>query len=138
MSITPEEVRAFIRTHHRGVLATLRRDGAPQLSPVLVAVDEDGTLIVSTRERAMKTLNLRHSGRAWVCVFEDGFFGRWVQVEGSAAVESLPGSMEGLVRYYRLVSGEHPDWQEYRAAMLREQRVLLRIQIERVGPTRQG
>jgi PPOX class probable F420-dependent enzyme len=138
MSLTADEVRAFIRSHHRGVLATLRQDGGPQLSPVLVGVDDDGSLIISTRESAMKTANVRRTGRAWVCVFEDGFFGRWVQAEGPATVESLPGVMDALVRYYRLAAGEHPDWDDYRAAMQRDRRVLLRIQIERVGPLTQG
>ena len=78
--------------------------------------------------------------RAWasVCVFEDAFFGQWVQAEGPATVESLPAVMDGLVRYYRQVAGEHPDWDDYRRAMERERRVLLRIQIERAGPNRSG
>ena len=76
--------------------------------------------------------------RAAVCVFQDEFFGTWFQAEGPATIESLPRAMEGLVRYYRLVAGEHPDWAEYRAAMQRERRVLLRIQIERAGPLRSG
>ena len=136
--LTVEEVREFVRVHHRGVLATTRRDGAPQMSPMLVGVDEDGTLILSTRQTAMKTAHIRRAGRAAVCVFVDEFFGRWVHAEGSASVESLPAAMEALVRYYRLVAGEHPDWDDYRTAMQREQRVLIRIQIERVGPLRQG
>jgi PPOX class probable F420-dependent enzyme len=138
MSLTPDDVRAFIRSHHHGVLATPRRDGGPQLSPVTVGVDDDGSLIISTRETAMKTANVRRAGRASLCVFEDSFFGQWVQAEGPATVESLPDVMEALVRYYRLVAGEHPDWHDYRAAMLRDKRVLLRIAIERVGPLRQG
>lgn len=138
MPTSPDEVRAFIRAHHRGVLATTRRDGGAQLSPVTVGVDDDGTLIISTREPAMKTLNVRRTGRAAVCVFVDEFFGAWVQAEGAATIESLPEAMETLVRYYRLVAGEHPDWQDYRAAMLRDRRVILRIRIERVGPTRAG
>ena len=138
MSISADEVRAFMRTNHHGVLSTLRRDGQPQLSPVLVGIDDDGSMIISTSELAMKTANIRRVGRAWVCAFEDGFFGRWVQAEGAATVESLPEAMESLVRYYRLLSGEHPDWDDYRAAMVRQHRVLLRIQIERAGPARQG
>ena len=93
MSLTPDDVRAFIRTHHRGVLATSRRDGGAQLSPVLVGVDEDGSLIISTRETAMKTANVRRYPRASVCVFADEFIGEWVQAEGSATVESLPAAM---------------------------------------------
>ncbi len=133
-----DHVRTFIRGHHRGVLATLRGDGRPQLSPVLVGVDDNDELIISTREPAVKTANVRRSGWASVCVFDDGFYGSWVQAEGPAHVESLPGAMESLVRYYRLVAGEHTDWDDYRAAMQRERRVLLRIRIERVGPTRSG
>ena len=138
MSLTPDEVRAFVRANHRGVLATLRRDGAPQLSPVLIGVDDDGSLLISTRETAMKTANVRRPPRAWVCVMRDEFFGPWVQAEGEASVESLPAAMDALVRYYRLVAGEHPDWDDYRRAMQRERRVLVRIRIDRVGPTRQG
>jgi PPOX class probable F420-dependent enzyme len=138
MPDSPDEVREFIRSHHRGVLATLRRDGRPQLSPVLVGVDDDGSLIISTRETAMKTLNVRRNGWASVCVIQDGFFGNWVQAEGPATIDSLPEAMEALVRYYKLVSGEHRDWDDYRAAMRRERRVILRIRIERAGPSRAG
>jgi PPOX class probable F420-dependent enzyme len=136
--VTPDEVRAFVRTHHRGVLATTRHDGRPQLSPVLIGVDDDGSLVISTRETAIKTVNARRDAYASVCVFRDEFFGEWVQAEGTASVQSLPDAMEGLVRYYRGISGEHPNWDEYRAAMQRERRVLLRIRIDRVGPTHQG
>ena len=138
VTLTVSDVRRFIQSHHRGVLATLRDDGLPQLSPILVGVDDDGSLIISTREPAMKTANVRRSGWASVCVFEDAFFGQWVQAEGPATVESLPAVMDGLVRYYRQVAGEHPDWDDYRRAMERERRVLLRIQIERAGPNRSG
>jgi PPOX class probable F420-dependent enzyme len=138
MSVTADEVRAFIRANHRGVLATVRKNGEPQLSPVTVGVDDDGSLIISTREPAMKTSNVRRNGRASVCVFQDSFFGAWVQADGAAKIESLPDALEGLVRYYRLVAGEHPDWDDYRNAMVRDRRVLLRIRIERVGPQRSG
>src|SRR3979490_320543 len=138
MTVTADDVRSFVRSRHRGVLATTRRDGMPQLSPVLVALDDDGSLVLSTREAAMKTANVRRHAWASVCVFDDAFFGDWVQAEGKATVESLPSAMDGLVRYYRLVAGEHPDWDEYRNAMDRDRRVLLRIRIERVGPNRSG
>jgi PPOX class probable F420-dependent enzyme len=136
--MTSDDVRAFVRQHHHGVLATIRRDGRPQLSPVLVGVDDQGYLVVSTRERAVKTANVRREPFASVCMFVDAFYGEWVQAEGPAHVVSLPEAMEGLVSYYRGVAGEHPDWQEYRAAMERERRVLLRIRVDRVGPTRSG
>jgi PPOX class probable F420-dependent enzyme len=128
----------FIRHHHRGVLATTRADGEPQLSPVAAGVDGDGTVVVSTRETAVKTKNLRRRPRASLAVLSDGFFGEWVQVEGPVEIVSLPEAMDGLVDYYRQLSGEHPDWNEYRAAMESERRVLLRLTVERAGPTVSG
>jgi PPOX class probable F420-dependent enzyme len=138
MTLTLDDVRDFIRQHHRAVLATTRGDGSVQMSPIVVGVDDDGSLLISTRETAMKTSQVRRHPRAAVCVFRDEFFGDWVQAEGPATVESLPEAMDGLVRYYKLVSGEHPDWDDYRAAMQRDRRVLIRIQIDRIGPLRQG
>ncbi len=124
----------FIRHNHHGVLATTRSDGEPQMSPVAADVDEDGTVVVSTRQTAMKTKNLRRRPRASLVVLKDSFFGEWVQVEGPVEIVSLPEAMDGLVAYYRRVSGEHPDWDEYRAAMENERRVLLRLTVERAGP----
>ena len=133
-----DEARAVVREQHRAVLATMRRDGTPQMSPVLVAVDDDGRILISTRETAVKVRNVRRDGRIWLCVLPDGFFGRWVQVEGHVEVLSLPEAMDGLVDYYRRVAGEHDDWDDYRRAMQRERRVLLRVQLERAGPDRAG
>src|SRR5919199_6773427 len=113
-TMTPDDVRAFVRQNHRGVLATRRRDGGVKMSPVLVGVDDDGTLLISTREGAMKTRNARREGRAWLCVMNDRFYGDWMQAEGPASIESLPEAMDALVRYYRLVAGDHPNWDEYR------------------------
>jgi PPOX class probable F420-dependent enzyme len=133
-----DEARDVVREQHRAVLATLRGDGTPQMSPVLVAVDDDGRVLVSTREGALKVRNLRRDPRLWLCVLPDGFFGRWIQVEGRTEIVSLPDAMDGLVDYYRRVSGEHDDWDDYRAAMQRDQRVLLRIELTRAGPDRAG
>ncbi len=132
------EARDFVRENSRAVLATMRGDGAPQLSPVAVGLDSEGRFVVSTRETAYKVRNLRRDPRAWVCVFTNGFFGPWVQVEGDVEIVSLPEAMEPLVEYYRAVAGEHPDWDDYRAAMQRERRVLVRITATRVGPDRSG
>jgi PPOX class probable F420-dependent enzyme len=134
-----DDARDYIRTHHRAVLATQRRDGSPQMSPVTVAVDADGDVIVSSRETAVKVKNLRRTGRAWVCVFPDTFYGGpFVQVEGDVTIVSLPEAMDGLVDYYRAVSGEHPDWDDYRAAMVRDQRVLIKLAPTRAGPDVSG
>jgi PPOX class probable F420-dependent enzyme len=128
----------FIRHNHRGVLATTRADGEPQLSPVAAAVDDADTVVVSTRETAVKTKNLRRRPRASLVVLSDQFFGTWVQVEGPVEIVSLPEAMDSLVAYYRSISGEHPDWDDYRAAMERERRVLLRLTVTRAGPTVSG
>jgi PPOX class probable F420-dependent enzyme len=133
-----DEARQVVREQHRAVLATIRGDGTPQMSPVLVAVDDEGRVLVSTREAALKVRNLRRDPRSWLCVLPDGFFGRWIQVEGRTEIVSLPDAMDGLVDYYRRVSGEHEDWADYRAAMQRERRVLLRIELTRAGPDRAG
>jgi PPOX class probable F420-dependent enzyme len=133
-----DDARAFVREHHRAVLATTRRDGRPQLSLVTAGIDGDGLAVVSSRETAMKTKHLRRDPRASLLVFTDGFFGPWVQLDGTVEVVSLPDAMDGLVEYYRTVSGEHPDWDDYRAAMVRDRRVLLRLSIERAGPDVHG
>jgi PPOX class probable F420-dependent enzyme len=133
-----DDARAVIREQHHAVLATMRRDGTPQLSPVAATVDADGRVVVSSRETAVKTKNVRRDPRAWLCVFSDGFFGRWVQVEGTVEVVSLPAAMDGLVEYYRSVAGEHDNWDEYRAAMQSEQRVLIRLELTRAGPDVSG
>jgi PPOX class probable F420-dependent enzyme len=133
-----DDARAFIRTHHRAVLATTRNDGRPQLSPVTTTIDPGGRAVVSTRVGAMKTANVRRRPWAALCVVSDQFFGSWVQVEGPVDLFELPAAMDELVAYYRSISGEHPDWDEYRRAMERERRLLLRITIERAGPDRAG
>ena len=129
-----EQAREFLRANHRAVLATVRADGRPQLSPVTCGVDDAGLVIISTRETAIKTRNLRRNPAASLCVFTDGFFGQWVQVDGTAEIISLPAAMDLLVDYYRSISGEHPDWADYREAMIRERRCVARITITRAGP----
>lgn len=108
------------------------------MSPILIGLDEAGRAIVSSRETAYKVGNLRRDARVSVCVFTDQFFGEWIQVYGRVEILSLPEAMEPLVAYYRTVVGEHPDWDDYRAAMVREKRVLIRITLEQAGPDRRG
>ena len=128
----------FIAANPRAVLATTRADGRPQLSPVVVAVDEVGRLLISTREAAIKAKNLARDSRASVCVMNDRFFGEWVQAEGTAELIQLPDALPLLEDYYRRISGEHPDWDDYRAAMRRERRLIVRITIDRAGPDVSG
>jgi PPOX class probable F420-dependent enzyme len=129
------EALAFARKSPHAVLATMKRDGTPQLSPVLVGVDSQDRLVVSTRESAMKTLNVRRDPRAWLCVLNDRFFGDWAQISGDVEIVSLPGAMEPLVEYYRFISGEHPDWDVYRAAMIKQRRCLIRVTPTKAGPS---
>jgi PPOX class probable F420-dependent enzyme len=132
------EALEFIKSNHHGVIATTRSDGRTAMSPIACDVDPEGKVVVSTRETAMKVKHLTRDPNVAICVINDGFFGEWVQVEGTAEIVHLPEAMEGLVDYYRRVAGEHPDWDDYRAAMERERRVLLRITVTRSGPNRQG
>lgn len=128
----------FVRSNPRAVLATARHDGTPQLSPILVVADDAGRLLVSTRETAAKTRNVRREPRAWLCVFTDQFFGGWVQVSADVEVVSLPDAMDLLVEYYRLAAGEHDSWDDYREAMRREQRCVLRLTPTSAGPDVSG
>ena len=133
-----DEAREFIRTNHHAVLATRWPDGRTQLSPVTLGVDAEGRAVISTRETSVKTKNIRRDPLLTACVLNDKFFGEWVYVEGTAEIVELPEAMELLVDYYRSISGEHPDWEDYRAAMVRDQRVIVRFPIERAGPSFHG
>jgi PPOX class probable F420-dependent enzyme len=132
--MSPDEARRFVASNHRAVLVTRRPGGRLQTSPVLVGVDHEGKVVISTREGTYKTRNLRRDPTAVLCVLTDDFFGRWIQIEGTAQIVSLPEALEGLVDYYRRISGEHPDWDDYRRAMRHEQRVLVRVSIDAAGP----
>jgi PPOX class probable F420-dependent enzyme len=133
-----EAALELIRSQHHAVLSTLKADGTPQLSPVTVGVDDDGRVVISTRQTAYKVRNIRRDRRVWLCALPDRFFGQWAQLEGTAEIVELPEAMEPLVEYYRRISGEHSDWDDYRAAMERDQRVLLRITVTKAGPSVSG
>ncbi len=104
----------------------------------MASVDADGQIVISSRETAVKVKNLRRDPFASLCVINEGFYGGWVQLEGPATVISLPDAMDALIEYYRSLSGEHPDWDEYRTAMERDQRVIIRVRPERAGPNVNG
>ena len=128
----------FVKENPRAILSTRRRDGSPQMSVVVVAVDDDGRLLVSSRETAYKTKNARRDPHVSICHINEGFYGEWIQTDGTAEIVSLPDAMDLLIDYYRRLSGEHPDWDDYRAAMEREKRCVIRVRIERAGPDRSG
>lgn len=128
----------FLRPRHHGLLSTMRRDGRPQLSPVSCGVDGEGRIVVSTYPERAKVRNLRRDPRTSICVLSDDWDGPYVQVDGMAEVIDLPEALEPLVDYYRAIAGEHPDWADYRAAMQRQGKCLIRITVERWGPVATG
>ncbi len=133
-----DELLEFVRPRHRVTLVTLRQDGRPQLSPVTAGVDDEGRVVISTYPGRAKAANLRRDPRATVLVHSDDWDGPYVQVDGTAEVIDLPDSVEPLVDYFRSISGEHPDWDEYRQAMRDQGKSLIRITVERWGPIATG
>jgi len=133
-----EALLAFLRPRHKGTLVTYRRDGRPQMSPVACGVDTEGRIVVSTYPGRAKAVNLRRDPRASILVHSDDWNDPYVQVDGTAEVLELPEALEPLVEYFRCISGEHPDWEEYREAMRAQGKSLVRITIEGWGPVATG
>jgi PPOX class probable F420-dependent enzyme len=133
-----EALEEFIRPRHHAILATVRSDGDLQMSPVTMGLGPDGSVLISSYPERAKVHNLRRRPQASVCVLSDSFGDAWVQLTGSATVVDLPDALEGLVDYFRCISGEHPDWDEYREAMTAQGKVLLKIEILRWGPISKG
>ena len=138
LSVERAELLDFIRPRHHCVLVTTRGDGSPQLSPVTMGVDVDGRIVISSYPERAKVANARRRPDVSVLVLSDEWNGAWVQVTGTAEVLDLPEALEPLVEYFRVISGEHSDWDEYRAAMVRQEKVLLRVTIDRWGPISTG
>jgi PPOX class probable F420-dependent enzyme len=137
-AVDREELLAFLEPRRRLILTTTRADGSPQLSPVTAGVDGEGRVVVSTYPQRAKVRNLRRRPAASACVLSDDWNGPWVQVDGTAEVLDLPEALEPLVDYYRRLAGEHPDWDEYRQAMVAQGKCLIRLTIERWGPVATG
>ena len=136
-AVTRDELLDFIRPRHHAIVITTRADGQPQASPVTCGVD-DGAIVVATYPERAKTRNARRNPQVSVLVLSDDFGGPWVQVDGTAEVLDVPEAVEALVGYFRSISGEHPDWDEYRQAMVRQGKSLLRVTPERWGPVATG
>jgi PPOX class probable F420-dependent enzyme len=137
-TVDREDLLAFVRPRHRMVLLTTRVDGSPQASPVTGGVDDEGRLVVSTYPDRAKATNARRNPVGGALVLSDDWNGPWVQVSGTFEVLDLPEGLDALVDYYRCIAGEHPDWAEYRAAMLEQQKSLLRLTIRAWGPVATG
>ncbi|UED87110.1 PPOX class F420-dependent oxidoreductase [Streptomyces profundus] len=128
----------FVRARHRAVLLTRRSDGSPQASPLTCGVDDAGRLVMSTYPERAKTRNAERDAEVSVLVLSDEWDGPWVQVDGEAEVLHVPEAIEPLVEYYRNIAGEHPDWAEYREAMARQGKSLIRVTPRRWGPLATG
>ncbi|WP_405615618.1 PPOX class F420-dependent oxidoreductase [Streptomyces sp. NBC_01511] len=132
------ELLEFVRPRHHAILLTTRSDGRPQGSPLTCGVDGSGRIVVSTYPERAKTRNAKRDPRASVIVLSDTWDGPWVQIDGTAEVLDVPESVEPLVEYFRDISGEHPDWDEYREAMVRQGKSIIRITPERWSPIATG
>ncbi|HZE39420.1 MAG TPA: PPOX class F420-dependent oxidoreductase [Stackebrandtia sp.] len=128
----------FLRPRHRCVLSTTRADGRPQMSPVSCGVDAAGRLVIATYPRRVKARNARRDARVSACVLSDDWNGAYVQIDGTAEVLDMPEALEPLVEYFRVIAGEHSDWDEYREAMRRQDKSLIRVTIDRWGPIATG
>jgi PPOX class probable F420-dependent enzyme len=133
-----EQLLAFIRPRHKATLMTRRSDGMPQMSPVACGVDEGGRVVISTYPQRAKAGNARRDPRVSLVVHSDDWNDPYVQLDGTAEVLDMPEALEPLVGYFRCISGEHPDWGEYRDAMRRQDKSLIRVTIDRWGPVAAG
>ncbi|QYX78931.1 PPOX class F420-dependent oxidoreductase [Streptomyces akebiae] len=137
-SVSLEELLDFVRPRHRALLLTRRSDGGPQASPLTCGVDGSGRIVVSTYPERAKTRNAKRDERVSVVVLSDDWDGPWVQIDGTAEVLDSPDSVEPLVEYFRNISGEHPDWDEYREAMVKQGKSIIRITPVKWGPVATG
>lgn len=133
-----DELLDFVRSRHRMVLTTFRTDGSLQSSPVTGGVDAHGRIVIASYPQRAKSANIRRTPRASVVVLSDEFNGPYVQVDGEAEVIGLPDAVEPLVEYFRVISGEHPDWDEYRQAMVDQGKCLIRVTPKQWGPVATG
>jgi PPOX class probable F420-dependent enzyme len=136
--VSLDELLDFVRPRHRALLLTRRADGSPQASPLTCGVDDSGRIVVSTYPERAKTRNAKRDPRVSVLVLSDDWNGPWVQIDGSAEVIDSPESVEPLVEYFRNISGEHPDWDEYREAMVKQGKSIIRVTPETWGPVATG
>ena len=137
-SVSRAILEDFIRPRHHGILSTTRIEGRPQMSPVTMGLDVDGRIVIASYPHRAKAINALRDPQVSVCVLSDGFGGEWAQIYGNAEVLGGLRAVEPLVDYFRVISGEHPDWDAYRQAMIDQDKVLIRVVIESWGPISRG
>jgi PPOX class probable F420-dependent enzyme len=137
-AVSLDELLDFVRPRHHAILLTRRTDGGPQGSPLACGVDDSGRIVVSTYPERAKTRNAKRDERVSLIVLSDDWNGPWVQIDGTAEVIDSPDSVEPLVEYYRNIAGEHPNWDEYREAMVKQGKSIIRVTPVRWGPVATG
>ena len=137
-TVKRNELLDFIRPRHRGVLSTTRLNGRPQMSLVTMGLDDHERVVIATYPERVKSINARRNPVGSLLVMGEEFNSEWVQLDGTIEVLDLPEALDPLCDYFRSISGEHPDWSEYRAAMVDQDKSLLRFSIESWGPISQG
>ena len=137
-SVERDELLNFIRPRHKGILSTQRQDKRPQMSLVTMGVSSSGKILISSYPERVKVSHARRNSEASICVMGEEFNSEWVQVDGNIEVLDLPAALDGLCEYFKVISGEHPDWGEYRSAMVKQGKVLLELSVERWSPISKG
>ena len=137
-SVERDELLNFIRPRHKGILSTQRQDKRPQMSLVTMGVDSSGKILISSYPERVKVANARRNPEASICVMVEEFNSEWVQVDGHIEVLDLPAALDGLCEYFQVISGDHPNWEEYKSAMVKQGKVLLELSVERWSPISKG
>ncbi|MGB5934797.1 MAG: PPOX class F420-dependent oxidoreductase, partial [Ornithinimicrobium sp.] len=128
------EMEEFVRLRHRATLVTYRSNGGLQMSPVTCGMDAQGRIVIATYPQRAKATNIRHTDRVSLAIHSDDWDGPYVQLDGVAELLEMPEAVEPLVDYFRSISGEHPNWAEYREAMHRQGKALIRVSVQHWGP----
>jgi PPOX class probable F420-dependent enzyme len=137
-SVDRDGLAQFVVGKHHWVLATTRGDGRPQMSLVTGGMLPSGRLAIATYPERVKARNVRRNPLVSVGVMGDRFNDAWVQIDGNAEVVDLPAAADVLVEYFRSISGEHSDWDEYRVAMAEQGKCAILIDPVRWSPVSTG
>ena len=129
------DAQKFMQENHRACIAIRQKDGWPQMTFVTPGIDPEGRVIITSRGTTYKVKHIRRDPRVSLLIFGEQYSGsKFVQIHGTAEIIELPDAMDILTYWYRQIRGEHKNWDEYSDQMKKEQRVIIRVNIEKVGP----
>ena len=129
------DAQKFLKDNHRACIAVRQKDGWPQMTFVTPGIDEQGRVIITSRGTTYKIKHIERDPRVSMLIFGEQYSGsKFVQIHGSAEIIHQPAAMDGLIHWYKQVRGEHQNWDEYKKRMQNEKRVIIRVNIEKVGP----